>query len=186
VLGQISGDSESPIRSPRHGPHLVKCSARALLRQVVAMVGSSRVKCRRALSGSAALAIAGILVLTAGVGRLNAQARDGSPGPLADSCGVPPASASAAGGGGAGGGRGTPVFPAGQYPVKLPLASLLGARNDLPNPYRAGVSWGQLPEGRRWGSTASVATAADGTIWVTDRCGISGAGGTTAATRYSS
>jgi hypothetical protein len=145
------------------------------------MVGSSRVKCRRPLSGSAALAIVGTLVLTAGAGRLCAQARDGSPGPLADSCGVPPASASAAGGGGAGGGRGTPVFPAGQYPVKLPSASLLGARNDLPNPYRAGVSWGQLPEGRRWGSTASVTAAPDGAIWVTDRCGISGAGGTTCA-----
>jgi hypothetical protein len=120
------------------------------------MAGSSRVKLRRPLSGSAVLAIVGILVLTAGAGRLSAQARDGSPGPLADSCGVPPASASAAGGGGAGGRSGTPVFPAGQYPVKLPSASLLGARNDLPNPYRAGVSWGQLPEGRRWGSTASV------------------------------
>jgi hypothetical protein len=150
-------------------------------REEVAMAGSSRVKWRRPLSGSAVLAIVGILVLTAGAGKLRAQARDGSPGPLADSCGVPPASASAAGGGGAGGRSGTPVFPAGQYPVKLPSASLLGARNDLPNPYRAGVSWGQLPEGRRWGSTASVTTAPDGTIWVTDRCGISGAGGTTCA-----
>ena len=40
-----------------------------------------------------------------------------------------------------------------------------------------GVDWGQLPEGRKWGSTASVTTAPDGTIWVTDRCGKSGAGG---------
>src|SRR5262249_56579669 len=44
---------------------------------------------------------------------------------------------------------------------------------------RAGVSWGQLPQGRKWGSTASVTTAPDGTIWVADRCGNSGAGGTT-------
>jgi hypothetical protein len=79
-------------------------------REEVAMAGSSRVKWRRPLCGSAAFAIVGILVLTAGAGRLSAQARDGSPGPLADSCGVPTASASAAGGGGAGGGRGTPVF----------------------------------------------------------------------------
>jgi NHL repeat len=41
------------------------------------------------------------------------------------------------------------------------------------------VSWGQLPEGRKWGSTASVTAASDGTIWVADRCGNSGAGGTT-------
>ena len=82
------------------------------------------------------------------------------------------------------GGRGQqpqPIFPPGQYPVKLPAVSLLGARNDLPNPYQAGVDWGQLPEGRKWGSTASVVTAPDGTIWVIDRCGVSGAGGTTCA-----
>jgi streptogramin lyase len=36
-----------------------------------------------------------------------------------------------------------------------------------------------LPEGRKWGSTASVTTAPDDTIWVADRCGNSGAGGTT-------
>jgi streptogramin lyase len=36
-----------------------------------------------------------------------------------------------------------------------------------------------LPAGRTWGSTASVTTAPDGTIWVVDRCGNSGAGGTT-------
>ena len=77
--------------------------------------------------------------------------------------------------------RATPVFAAGQYPVRLPAASLLGARNDLPNPYRLGVSWGRLPDGRKWGSTASVTTGPDGTIWVTDRCGNSGAGGTTCA-----
>ncbi len=63
--------------------------------------------------------------------------------------------------------------------MKLPAVSLLGAHNDLPNPYQAGVSWGQLPEGRKWGSTASVTTAPDGTLWVVDRCGASGAGGTT-------
>jgi len=57
--------------------------------------------------------------------------------------------------------------------------SLLGARNDLPHPHQPGVDWGQLPPGRKWGSTASVTTAPDGTIWVVDRCGNSGAGGTT-------
>jgi hypothetical protein len=73
------------------------------------------------------------------------------------------------------------TFPAGQYPVSLPGMSLLGARNDLPDPYQAGVDWGQLPSGRTWGSTASITTASDGTIWVVDRCGNSGAGGTTCA-----
>ena len=94
-----------------------------------------------------------------------------SAGPLAQSCGVPATPGRE--------GRGQPQFPPGQYPVTLPAVSLLGARNDLPDPYRPGMSWGQLPEGRKWGSTASVTTAPDGTIWVVDRCGASGAGGAT-------
>ncbi len=113
----------------------------------------------------------GVLVLAA----VRLSAESGSPGPLAQSCGVPPPAAS----GQAGGSRELPQFPPGQYPVKLPSVSLLGARNDLPNPYRPGVSWGQLPEGRKWGSTASVTSAPDGKLWVVDRCGASGAGGTT-------
>jgi hypothetical protein len=136
---------------------------------------SRRVECRHSLS-IVAFTIAGIAALAAGTETLNAQASSGSGGPLAQSCGVPPPSASGAG---AGGGPRIPIFPPGQYPVRLPPASHLGARNDLSNPYRPGVSWGQLPEGRRWGSTASVTTAPDGTIWVVDRCGNSGAGGAT-------
>ncbi len=91
---------------------------------------------------------------------------------MASSCGVtaPPPGAA----------RGQqPIFPPDQYPVKLPRVSLLGARNDLPNPYEPGVDFGALPAGRKWGSTASVTTGPDGTIWVADRCGNSGAGGTT-------
>src|SRR5213075_703276 len=42
-----------------------------------------------------------------------------------------------------------------------------------------GVDWGQLPAGRKWGSTASITIAPDNTIWVADRCVNSGAGGTT-------
>ena len=60
----------------------------------------------------------------------------------------------------------------------LPAVSPLGARNDLPNPYRPGVSWGQLPGGRRWGSTAGITIGRDGNIWALDRCGASGAQGT--------
>jgi sugar lactone lactonase YvrE len=43
--------------------------------------------------------------------------------------------------------------------------------NSEPNPYQAGVSFGQLPDGRKWGSTAGVDVAPDGTIWAYDRCG---------------
>lgn len=99
-------------------------------------------------------------------------------GPGADSCGVPATPPAPTG---AGGTTQMPIFPAGQYPVSLPKVSLLGARNDLPSPFQPGVHWGQLPPGRRWGSTASVTTAPDGTIWVVDRCGQPGVGGTTCA-----
>ena len=64
---------------------------------------------------------------------------------------------------------------------QAPPVSALGARNDLPNPYRPGVSWGQLPGGRKWGSTAGIAVGRDGNIWAIDRCGVSGSGGTTCA-----
>jgi DNA-binding beta-propeller fold protein YncE len=65
-----------------------------------------------------------------------------------------------------------PLFPAGSYPIALPTIAPGGVRNDLPNRHREGVAWGQLPAGRVWGSTASVSIAADGTLWVIDRCGI--------------
>ncbi len=61
---------------------------------------------------------------------------------------------------------------------KLPDVSPLGARNDLPNPYKPGVSWGELPNGRKWGSTAGITIAPDGNIWAIDRCGASGSQGT--------
>jgi hypothetical protein len=116
-----------------------------------------------------------VMLLTVIGSGLVVQGQNGSPGPFAQSCGVPASAPTTP----ASGRGGPPTFPPGQYPVKLPPVSLLGARNDLPNPYRPGVSWGQLPEGRKWGSTASVSTAPDGTIWVVDRCGNSGAGGAT-------
>ena len=64
---------------------------------------------------------------------------------------------------------------------EAPPVSPLGARNDLPNPYRAGVSWGQLPDARKWGSTAGIAIGPDGNIWAIDRCGVSGSQGTNCA-----
>src|SRR5436190_9544585 len=46
------------------------------------------------------------------------------------------------------------------------------ATNALPNPYRSIENWGQLPEGRVWGSTSAVAIDPDGTsVWVAERCG---------------
>ena len=54
---------------------------------------------------------------------------------------------------------------------------MLGARNDLPNPYRAGVHWGDLPDGRVWGSVVGIDIGPDGTIWAVERCGSFGFGG---------
>src|SRR5712691_10871632 len=131
----------------------------------VTMCCASRVNCSGLRSSVAALVLVGVVTLVM-------AAENGSPGPLAQTCGVPPGDRPLAG-------RLLPTFPPGQYPVKLPPVSMLGARNDLPNPYQPGVSFGQLPQGRRWGSTASITTAPDGKLWVVDRCGNSGAGGTT-------
>ena len=140
------------------------------------MSSASRVirRCPQSIVAGGTIVAIGALIL----GAVRLSAESGSSGPLAQSCGVPPATAS---GGQAGGNGELPQFPPGQYPVKLPPVSLLGAHNDLPNPYRSGMSWGQLPEGRRWGSTASITTAPDGKLWAVDRCGVSGAGGTTCA-----
>lgn len=123
------------------------------------------------------VALALVATATVGVvalGAIQAPPAESPAGPLANSCGVPTTPPAE--------GRGAPpVFPVGQYPVALPAVSHLGAQNDLPTPYQPGVDFGQLPPGRKWGSSASVTTAPDGTIWVVDRCGVSGAGGTTCA-----
>jgi DNA-binding beta-propeller fold protein YncE len=138
----------------------------------VAMSCADSLSITRVLFLSCAIAMASV----AGSAQSNrgASPTESSAGALASTCGVPTAEA---------GGRGSqlPVFPLGQYPVKLPAVSMLGARNDLPNPYQPGVDWGQLPVGRKWGSTASVTTGLDGTIWVADRCGNFGSGGATCA-----
>ena len=46
------------------------------------------------------------------------------------------------------------------------------AQNHAPNTYDTvpGV-WAELPDGRTWGSTSAVYPAADGNIWVAERCG---------------
>jgi DNA-binding beta-propeller fold protein YncE len=39
------------------------------------------------------------------------------------------------------------------------------------NPYRSVPGWGALPEGREWGATSAIYPAADGNVWVAERCG---------------
>jgi DNA-binding beta-propeller fold protein YncE len=52
------------------------------------------------------------------------------------------------------------------------LTQTVAPNNSAPNPYRAIVGWGTLPEGRVWGSAAGVAIDPDGaSVWVFERCG---------------
>ncbi|HTP33224.1 MAG TPA: peptidyl-alpha-hydroxyglycine alpha-amidating lyase family protein [Candidatus Acidoferrales bacterium] len=51
------------------------------------------------------------------------------------------------------------------------VATLNAALCAQPNPYRTSERWFHLPEGRSMGSTSAVAVAADGHIWVAERCG---------------
>jgi len=118
------------------------------------------------------LKMSGLCLVGLGL-QVQALEAQGSPGPDAHTC-TPPAAASRE----APNPRDSePIFPDDQYPVKLPAKSLLGAPNKAPNPFDNGVDFGKLPEGRVWGSTASVTAAPDGTIWVMDRCGHAGVGG---------
>ena len=47
----------------------------------------------------------------------------------------------------------------------------LDAQSVVTSPYRPMYGWGVLPGGRTWGSTSAVEIAADGNIWVAERCG---------------
>ncbi len=49
--------------------------------------------------------------------------------------------------------------------------------NSQPNPYRTAERWYRLPEGRTMGSSSAVAVAADGHIWVAERCGVNSCAG---------
>jgi DNA-binding beta-propeller fold protein YncE len=51
-------------------------------------------------------------------------------------------------------------------------SSTVSAQNWAPNPYRAveGV-WGELPDGRTWGSVSAVYVDADDNVWTAERCG---------------
>jgi hypothetical protein len=47
----------------------------------------------------------------------------------------------------------------------------------FPNPYTTTERWGQLPEGRAWGSTSAIDVAPNGHIWVAERCGANSCAG---------
>ncbi len=50
--------------------------------------------------------------------------------------------------------------------------------NHLPNPYETVRNWGQLPDGRTWGSVSAIHVDVDGRhIWVGDRCGTNSCAG---------
>jgi NHL repeat len=42
---------------------------------------------------------------------------------------------------------------------------------DVPTPYKTITGWAQLPDARKWGSTAAVGIGPDGNLWTYDRCG---------------
>lgn len=45
------------------------------------------------------------------------------------------------------------------------------AQSAASHPYRPVYGWGELPQGRTWGSTSAVDMAPDGNVWVAERCG---------------
>ena len=62
------------------------------------------------------------------------------------------------------------------------LVAVVNAQpNSQPNPYRTVANWGQLPEGRTWGSTSAVDVDRAGNLWVAERCGANTCAGKTDA-----
>lgn len=55
--------------------------------------------------------------------------------------------------------------------AKTDLPASYAPPNDGPNPYKTITGWAQLPDDRKWGSTAGVDIGPDGNIWAYDRCG---------------
>ena len=75
-------------------------------------------------------------------------------------------------------GRAGITLVAGIAAIMMLFAAQAAAENaavpsiDLPNPYAAGVRFGQLPEGRQWGGVIAVTPDRDGrSIWAFERCG---------------
>ena len=64
----------------------------------------------------------------------------------------------------------------------MATGSQLVAQSVTTNPFRPLYGWGELPDGREWGSSSTVEIALDGNIWVAERCGSNscvGSGGRT-------
>jgi DNA-binding beta-propeller fold protein YncE len=75
-------------------------------------------------------------------------------------------------------GRAGITLAAGIAAIVMLFAVRIAAENpavpsiDLPNPYAAGVRFGQLPDGRQWGGVIAVTPDRDGrSIWAFERCG---------------
>jgi sugar lactone lactonase YvrE len=63
------------------------------------------------------------------------------------------------------------IAPALVTALLMLAAPHLTAQSVTTNPYRPTYGWGELPAGRSWGSTSAIDIAADGNIWVAERCG---------------
>jgi DNA-binding beta-propeller fold protein YncE len=62
--------------------------------------------------------------------------------------------------------------------IVLCVAPAYAQPNSQPNPYRTVDNWGQLSEGRAWGSASAVDIDRDGKrIWVAERCGANSCAG---------
>ena len=63
-------------------------------------------------------------------------------------------------------------LPTAAFTLALVVAAPLAAQaQSTTNPYRPDYAWGDLPDGRSWGSISAIFPAADGNLWVAERCG---------------
>jgi len=64
------------------------------------------------------------------------------------------------------------LLAVGRVGAQSPDEAGVGPVNNLANPYEEVDGWGELPEGRSWGSVPAVSIDPDGrSLWVLDRCG---------------
>lgn len=55
--------------------------------------------------------------------------------------------------------------------VSIAVSPALAEAQSVTNPYRPDYTWGDLPDGREWGSVSAMYPAGDGNMWVAERCG---------------
>ncbi len=68
-----------------------------------------------------------------------------------------------------------------QYLIGANRTTAKAGPNDAPNPYRTIQNYFQMPGDRMWGSTSAVSVAANGHIWIAERCGANSCAGKTDA-----